>query len=76
MSGDPPRGLSNNEVVGLAKEAIEVAREEALRTADNLGAPRELQQPGLTIDLGHKGILSLPDEVIEVIKDEIERYDS
>jgi hypothetical protein len=33
-----------------------------------------VQRPGVTVDFGHKRIVNLPDEVIDIIKDEIERY--
>lgn len=75
MSEDPPRRMPDEEIVVLAKDAIDAFREETRRSADNDGAAKELQQqPGVTIDLGHKHITSLPDEVVEIIKDEIERY--
>jgi len=33
-------------------------------------------KPGVTIDLSRKGIRELPEEVVDVIKHELERYDS
>jgi hypothetical protein len=76
MSEDPPRRMPDEEIVALAKDAIEASREETRRSADSDGAAKDLQQPGATIDLGHKSILSLPDEVVEIIKDEIERSEA
>jgi len=35
--------------------------------------PPQQQQPGITIDLGHQNIARLPDDVIDVIRSEIER---
>lgn len=32
-------------------------------------------KPGVTIDLSRKGIRELPEEVVDVIKHELERYD-
>ncbi|KAF2709321.1 cell morphogenesis protein-like protein Sog2 [Pleomassaria siparia CBS 279.74] len=70
MSNDVATPISDDEVLALAKAAIEQSREE-------LG-PRDLQQqqqqqPGITIDLGHNNIARLPDEVIDIIRVEIER---
>lgn len=73
MSNDAPVPISDDEVVALAKAAFNHSRQDiGQRGAD---APRELhqQQPGITIDLGHKNIARLPDEVVDVIRAEIER---
>lgn len=64
--------LSDEEVIALAREAIEASREEIRRTR-NEALTADLQQPGITVDLGHKNIARLPDEVVDIIKDEIER---
>lgn len=71
MSNDAPVPISDDEVVALAKAAYH-AQDISQRGPD---APRDLQQqqPGITIDLGHKNIVRLPDEVIDVIRVEIER---
>jgi hypothetical protein len=75
MSHDAPTPISDDEVVALAKAAFEHSRQDINHRAA-AEAPRELQQqhPGITIDLGHKNIARLPDEVIDVIRAEIERY--
>ncbi|KAH7389558.1 RAM signaling pathway protein-domain-containing protein [Phaeosphaeria sp. MPI-PUGE-AT-0046c] len=72
MSHDAPTPISDDEVVALAKAAFEHSRSDLRAAAES--APRELQQqqPGITIDLGHKSIARLPDEVIDVIRAEIE----
>ena len=56
---------SKDEIISLARKAIEMSR---------LGS--DMQQPGVgvTVDLGHKQITNLPEEVIDIIKDEIERW--
>lgn len=73
MSNDAPLPISDAEVIKLAKGAFEHSRSDLRAAAES--APRELQQqqPGITIDLGHKNISRLPDEVIDVIMAEIER---
>lgn len=77
MSNDVATPVSDEEVLALAKAAISQSREELnLRAVtDTPPASRDLQQqqPGITIDLGHNGITRLPDEVIDVIRSEIER---
>jgi hypothetical protein len=74
MSNDPPKPISDDEVVQLAKAAILSSRDDISQRAV-AETPRELQQqqPGITIDLGHKLIERLPEEVIDVIRAEIER---
>lgn len=76
MSNDAPTPISDDEVVALTKAAFEHSRQDINHRAA-AETPRELQQqqqPGITIDLGHKNIARLPDEVIDVIRAEIERY--
>jgi hypothetical protein len=75
MSNDAPTPISDDEVVALTKAAFEHSRQDISHRAA-AETPRELQQqqPGITIDLGHKNIARLPDEVIDVIRAEIERY--
>ncbi|KAH7125335.1 RAM signaling pathway protein-domain-containing protein [Dendryphion nanum] len=76
MSNDaaPP---SDEQVVALAKAAIAQSREDINHRAIADQPARDLQQqqqqPGITIDLGHNSIVRLPDEVIDVIRAEIER---
>jgi hypothetical protein len=73
MSNDSPPPVSDEEVVALAQQILRQSRDDIDQRAEQ--APRELQQqqPGITIDLGHKNITRLPDEVIDVIRAEIER---
>ncbi|KAF1960201.1 cell morphogenesis protein-like protein Sog2 [Byssothecium circinans] len=73
MSND--QVLSDEEVVALARAAFSQSRQDITHRAQaDAGAREQLQQqPGITIDLGHKGIARLPDEVIDVIRVEIER---
>ncbi|KAF2737319.1 cell morphogenesis protein-like protein Sog2 [Polyplosphaeria fusca] len=84
MSNDAVKPLSDDDVVALAKAAIEQSREDIKQRAVTdtatatapAPAPRELQQqqqPGITIDLGNNNIARLPDDVIDVIRAEIER---
>lgn len=63
---------SDDEVIAFARDAIEAYREESRRGRDGV-LSTDLQQPGVTVDLGHRNIVRLPDEVIDIIKQEIER---
>jgi len=69
-SGQTP---TDDEVIAMAREAIDVSRDEMRRGRDGV-VSNDLQQPGVTVDLGHRNITRLPDEVIDIIKVEIERY--
>jgi hypothetical protein len=75
MSNDTPVPIPDEEVVALAKAAFSHSRQDISQRGPD--APREVQQQhtGITIDLGHKNIARLPDEVIDVIRTEIERFE-
>ncbi|TPX17088.1 uncharacterized protein E0L32_003206 [Thyridium curvatum] len=65
--------LSASQVLALAKEAMaDARRENRSQAAEASGVSNELK-PGLTIDLSRKNIQKLPDEVVDVIKGELER---
>lgn len=66
--------ISAAQVVQLAKEAMKNALEEnQTKAAEASGVSNELK-PGVTIDLSHKNIQKFPDEVVDIIKTELERY--
>jgi hypothetical protein len=66
--------ISAGQVVALAREAMKVALEEnQTKAAEASGVSNELK-PGVTIDLSHKNIQKFPDEVVDIIKNELERY--
>ncbi|KAI9828578.1 MAG: hypothetical protein M1819_006570 [Sarea resinae] len=69
----PPPSLDENDVVELFRSATDAARQETQRPVADAGGTNGNLRPGLTIDLGHKQIQRIPDEVIDIIKDEIER---
>jgi hypothetical protein len=70
-----PKGpISTADVISIARETIakEASKEKARRNAND--APIDPQQrPGVTLDLCHKRLAALPDEIIDIIKDEVER---
>ena len=66
--------LSAGQVISLAKEAMKVALDEnETQVAEASGVSNDLR-PGLTIDLSRKNIQKLPEEVVDIIKNELERY--
>jgi len=66
--------LSAGQVVALAREAMRNALDEnQTKAADASEVSNELK-PGVTIDLSHKSIQRFPEEVVDIIKHELERY--
>ena len=66
--------ISAGQVVALARQAMKVALEEnQTKAAEASGVSNELK-PGVTIDLSHKQIQRFPEEVVDIIKNELERY--
>ena len=63
-----------SQVVQLARDAMKSALEEnQTKAAEASGVSNELK-PGVTIDLSHKQIKAFPEEVVDIIKNELERY--
>lgn len=52
---------------------MRAAHENEAKAAEASGVSNTLK-PGLTIDLSRRKIQTLPEEVVDVIKDELERY--
>ncbi len=66
--------ISSGQVVALAREAMKNALDEnQSKAAEASGVSTELK-PGVTIDLSHKNIQRFPEEVVDIIKNELERY--
>jgi len=66
--------ITASQVIDLAKEAMKNALEEnETKAAEASGVSNGLK-PGVTIDLSHKNIQNFPDEVVDIIKTELERY--
>lgn len=66
--------ISSSQVLALAREAMRAAHENEAKAAQASGVSDNLK-PGLTIDLSRKRIETLPEEIVDIIKDELERYD-
>lgn len=66
------RALTPTQVINLAKEAMAAAMENESQAAEASSAGIGLQS-GVTIDLSRKNIQKLPEEVIDIVKDQLER---
>ncbi|KAI8959436.1 RAM signaling pathway protein-domain-containing protein [Daldinia sp. FL1419] len=65
--------LSPSQVIALAREAMTSAlQENETQAAEASGVSTDLK-PGVTIDLSRRNIQALPDEVVDIIKNELER---
>ncbi len=65
--------LSTSQVIALAREAMDSAlQENETQAAEASGVSTDLK-PGVTIDLSRKNIQALPEEVVDIIKNELER---
>lgn len=64
--------MSAAQVISLAREAMQNAIETESQAADP-GAVGTGLRTGVTIDLSRKGIQKLPDEVVDIVKGELER---
>jgi hypothetical protein len=66
--------MSPSQVIALAREAMRTAiRDNESQAAEASGVSTELK-PGVTVDLSRRNIQQLPDEVVDIIKNELERY--
>ncbi|ROT36418.1 RAM signaling pathway protein [Sodiomyces alkalinus F11] len=65
--------LSSSQVIALARDAMKCALEENETQAAEASAVSTDLKPGVTIDLSRKGIQRLPEEVVDIIQNELER---
>ena len=74
-----PRGLpersplSAEDTIQKAKAAVEEGRKDTQHALAGSEAVSEVVRPKLTIDLGHSTIARIPEPVVDLIKDEVER---
>lgn len=71
LSASPP--LSAAQVISLAREAMNDALQHNESQAAEASAVSTELKPGVTIDLSRKNIQELPEEVVDIIKNELER---
>ncbi|GKT87306.1 RAM signaling pathway protein [Colletotrichum tofieldiae] len=65
--------MTSAQVIALARDAMQSALHENESQAAEASAVSTELKPGVTIDLSRKGIQKLPDEVVDIIKNELER---
>ncbi|EIT78396.1 cell morphogenesis protein Sog2 [Aspergillus flavus] len=68
-----PRLLSPDETIELARCAVDNGIQETKRSLAGSEAVSDVVKPKLTIDLGHSNIVRIPEPVVDIIKDEVER---
>jgi hypothetical protein len=68
-----PRQLTQEETIELTRRAVENGIQETKRSLAGNEAVSDVVRPKLTIDLGHSHIVQIPETVVDIIKDEVER---
>ncbi|KAJ5281558.1 hypothetical protein N7478_006930 [Penicillium angulare] len=71
--GSGPKPLTQDETIELAKRAVESGIQDTKRSLAGSEAVTDVVKPKLTIDLGHSHIVRIPEPVVDIIKDEVER---
>ncbi|PHH85573.1 hypothetical protein CDD83_235 [Cordyceps sp. RAO-2017] len=66
-------GTAPSQVIALAREAMQTALESEKNQAADAGAVGPGLRSGVTIDLSRKNIQKLPEEVVDIVKNELER---
>lgn len=75
-SNRPPvvsRLLTQEETMELARRAVENGLRETKRSLAGSEDVSDAVKPKLTIDLGYSNIVRIPEPVVDIIKDEVER---
>lgn len=65
-------GLPPSQVISLARDAMRNALESENQVAE-AGAVGASLKPGVTVDLSRKNIEKIPEEVVDIVKNELER---
>lgn len=68
-----PNYLSLDETVQLARNKVAAGLQETQRSLAGSEGVSEAVRPKLTIDMGHSSIMNIPEPMVDVIKDEVER---
>lgn len=68
--------LGHDEIIALTQRAVDTGIQETKRSLAGSEGVEGVVRPKLTIDLGHSNIGLVPDDVVDVIKDEVARYDN
>lgn len=65
--------LTHAETIELARRAVESGIQDTKRSLAGSEAVSDVVKPKLTIDLGHSQVVRIPEPVVDIIKDEVER---
>lgn len=68
-----PQLLPPEEVVELARRSVDNGIQETKRSLAGNEAVSDMVKPKLTIDLGHSKIGRVPEAVVDIIKNDVER---
>lgn len=68
-----PQLLPPEEVVELARRSVDNGIQETKRSLAGNEAVSDVVKPKLTIDLGHSNIGRVPEAVVDIIKNDVER---
>lgn len=68
-----PQLLSPEEVIDLARRSVDNGIQDTKCSLAGNEAVSDVVKPKLTIDLGHSNIGRVPETVVDIIKDEVER---
>lgn len=69
-----PNLLTAEETMERARQAVESGIQDTKRSLAGSEAVTNVVKPKITIDLGHSNIGRIPEPVVDIIKDEVERY--
>lgn len=69
----PAKLLSNEETIDLAQRAVDSGLQDTKRSLAGTEGVEDAVRPKLTIDLGHANIGWVPDDIVDIIKDEVAR---
>ena len=68
----PKKSLTTRECVELFHETVENARQTYAKPMSNEKTPEQLK-PTLTLEMSRKGIQQIPSEVVQIIRQDVER---
>lgn len=66
-------GLPPSQVIALARDAMKNSLESENQVAE-AGAVGASLKPGVTVDLSRRNIQKIPEEVVDIVKNDLERY--
>ncbi|KAI9930882.1 RAM signaling network component [Aspergillus wentii] len=69
-----PRLLLPEEIIELVRRAVENGIQETKRSLAGSEAVGDVVKPKLTINIGHSNLGHIPEAVVDIIKDEVERF--